>query len=63
MIHWDTFNATHFFLPDDFHNTKPLIGVDLHDIMVRTGVQVVGVLGAVWIGDQDLFTLLIKQCI
>ncbi|XP_045106284.1 chondroitin sulfate synthase 2-like [Portunus trituberculatus] len=33
VIQWDTFNATHFFLPDDFHNTKPLIGVDLLDIM------------------------------
>uniref|UniRef100_A0A0P4W3X9 Hexosyltransferase n=1 Tax=Scylla olivacea TaxID=85551 RepID=A0A0P4W3X9_SCYOL len=33
VIQWDTFNATHLFLPDDFHNTKPLIGVDLLDIM------------------------------
>ncbi|KAG0725180.1 Chondroitin sulfate synthase 2 [Chionoecetes opilio] len=33
VIQWDTFNATHLFLPDDFHNTRPLIGVDLRDIM------------------------------
>lgn len=34
VLQWDTFNSTHIFLPDDFHNTMPLIGVDLQDVMV-----------------------------
>lgn len=33
VIRWDTFNATHIFLPDDFQNAKPIIGADSHDIM------------------------------
>lgn len=33
VIQWETFNATHIFLPDDFQNTKPIIGADLLDIM------------------------------
>ncbi|XP_050729542.1 chondroitin sulfate synthase 2-like [Eriocheir sinensis] len=33
VIQWDTFNSTHIFLPDDFHNTKPLVGADLQDVM------------------------------
>lgn len=33
VIRWETFNATHIFLPDDFQNTKPIIGADLLDIM------------------------------
>ncbi|CAL4137218.1 unnamed protein product, partial [Meganyctiphanes norvegica] len=33
VIRWDTFNATHIFFPNDFQNTKNLIGADLLDIM------------------------------
>ncbi|KAG7166270.1 Chondroitin sulfate synthase 2-like [Homarus americanus] len=33
VICWDTFNATHIFLPDDYQNAKPIIGADKLDIM------------------------------
>lgn len=33
VIQWETFNTTHTFLPNDFYNTKRLVGMDLHDIM------------------------------
>lgn len=33
IIRWDTFNGTHIFYPDDFHNTRPVAGADLLDIM------------------------------
>ncbi|KAK4314086.1 hypothetical protein Pmani_014616 [Petrolisthes manimaculis] len=33
VVCWEMFNSTHIFMPDDHHNTKPIIGADLHDLM------------------------------
>lgn len=36
------FNSTHIFMPDEHHNTKAIIGADLHDIMVRLPLECSG---------------------
>ncbi|KAL7641451.1 UNVERIFIED_CONTAM: hypothetical protein RMT77_007322 [Armadillidium vulgare] len=33
VIYWETFNATHIFMPNDLENVKPLSGVEYFDIM------------------------------